>query len=48
MNFETHKQAVVFAKIETVVTHRKHIAIKTFYYKDLTKRICWTVILQGA
>ncbi len=46
MKFHTKSSAESFAKMETIVTHRKHVGVKTFdYHNGLIKTDCWTVIL---
>jgi len=30
MEFKTMKQAVDYAKMQTIVTHKEHLAVKTF------------------
>ena len=48
MKFETRKQAVDYAKLETIRTHRKHIVVNSFYWSmDEMKEIPHvTVILS--
>lgn len=46
IQFHSKTKAMKVAKMESIVTHRKHQVFLATTYRDLIPRTCWTITLQ--